>query len=86
MNQKLSISLLMGGLGTFLTSLGELIGNHSSWVELSTPHEISSIMILTGSFILTIVGALGTKLPRSHNSRVSDSKLIEINGDKNDEK
>lgn len=72
MNQKLSIGLLFGGLATFLTTLGEFVSSHNTWRELSGPHEIGTIAIITGSFIFTIFGALGTKLPRKKNSRVGD--------------
>lgn len=73
MNQKLSISMLFGGLGTFFTTLGEFLSQHQSWHELSGPHEVGSIIIITGSFVVTIVGALGTQMPRDKSSRVGDN-------------
>jgi hypothetical protein len=42
-------------------------------------------MILTASFIITLVGAFGTQMPRNKNTRigdkVSEEKLNEINKD-----
>lgn len=72
MNQKLSLGMFFGGLGTFLTSLGEFISQHDSWQEMSGTHEVGSIMMITGAFVITIVGALGVQLPRKKNSRVAD--------------
>jgi hypothetical protein len=78
MNQKLSISMFAGGLATFLTSLGELLTNHQTWHELSSPHEIASVMIITGSFIFTVIGALGTKLPRANDQRIGDVDINKV--------
>lgn len=72
MNQKLALSMFFGGLGTFLTSLAEFFSSHQTWHDMSSPVEIAHVMILTGTFCITIAGALGTKLPRNKNSRVED--------------
>lgn len=72
MNQKLSISLFCTGLTTFITSLYELLSKHNSWSEMSTPGEVGHIMLITGSFIVAILGALGTQMPRDKNSRITD--------------
>lgn len=88
MNQKLSLSLFFSGLATFLMSLGEFFAQHNSWHDMSTPSEIGHIMIITASFVITIVGALGTQLPRDKNTRASDrvsqDKLNQINQEGSD--
>lgn len=72
MNQKLSLGLFFSGLATFLTSLGEFLSSHDNWQSLSAPSEVGYIMLITSSFVITVVGALGTSLPRKKNSRISD--------------
>jgi hypothetical protein len=72
MNQKLSIGMFFGGLGTFLMSLGEFFSSHPDWHSMSTPVEVAHIMVITGSFCITIAGALGINLPRNKNTRVDD--------------
>ncbi len=80
MNQKLSLSLFFSGLATFLSSIGEVLSHYQSWNQMTTPNEIGHIIIITASFIMTVVGALGTQLPRSNkNERVTDQKLNELN-------
>jgi hypothetical protein len=72
MNQKLAIGMFFGGLGTFLMSLGEFFSAHQTWSSMSTPNEVAHIMVITGSFCITVAGALGTNLPRNKNTRVDD--------------
>ena len=80
MNQKLSISLLVGGLATFLMSLSEFIGNHETWQSLSTPASIGHIMLLTATFCMALTGALGTQLPRgARQTRSTDNAKVDIN-------
>lgn len=76
MNQKLSLSLFFSGLPMFLLSLGEFFTEHSSWSDMTTPVAAGHIIIMTASFISTVVGAVGIQLPRSttgHGDRASDS-------------
>lgn len=64
MNQTLSKSLIVAGLALFLYQLGELLGNHSTWSELSTPGAIGEFVKLGGGVLLAVVGALGTDIPK----------------------
>lgn len=72
MNQKLSIGLFVGGLATFLTSLGNFIGEHDTWQSVLAPSEVGHIMLMTATFCMTIAGALGTHVRFSKNSRKTD--------------
>lgn len=51
---------------------------------MTTPNEVGHLTVMAASFIITVVGALGTQLPRngSYTDRVSDTKLNELKGDK----
>lgn len=82
MNQKLAVSVFFSGLAVFLTSLGEFFAVHDTWHAMTTPTEVGHVMIMAGSFVVTIAGALGTQLPRDptrFTDRVSDSKVADIN-------
>lgn len=80
MNQKLSWSIFIGGLATFLTSIGDLLVVHHTWEDLLTPIEVGHLLLIGGSFCITLMGALNVQLTRGglHFDRVTDSKLNEI--------
>lgn len=75
-NQKVAWSLFVGGLATFLTSIGEFLSAHNSWAEMGTPKEVGHILIISGSLCVALFGALGANLPREQNSRTDDKGII----------
>lgn len=62
MNQRASWSMFVGGLATFITSLGEFFSTHNSWQEMQTPTEVGHMFIMFGSLLFALGGALGINL------------------------
>lgn len=75
MNQKISLTGFASGLTLFLGTATELVTEHTKWADFKTPFGVLHLLILGGSFVLMILGALGVQLPRSdrdHGDRKSD--------------
>jgi len=62
-NQKLSWSLLVCGMGLFLYQLGDLLTAHSQWSQVLQPAGVGEILRTMGGAALAVIGALGIKLP-----------------------
>lgn len=57
--QNLALSSLLIGGSIFLASFGEFISQHQDWHTMTTPSEVGHMMLLAGSAVATLAGALG---------------------------
>lgn len=79
--QKVCIVLIIIGTGGFFFSLGEFFKMHQTWSELSGPSEVGHLLVLIGTFITALGGALRYEWNINLGS-VSVEKLRELKGDK----
>lgn len=61
-NQKLSWSLLICGLGLFMFQFGDLLVSYSDWTTVLQPAGVGEILRTLGGVALAVMGALGIKL------------------------
>lgn len=57
--QKLALTIFFVGGSIFLASLGQFISEHSTWSEMTNPREVGHLMLITGTGLATLAGALG---------------------------
>jgi len=62
MNQKLSWSLLVGGLALFLTDLSHVLATHATWGYFATPPAAGEIVGAMATALVAVIGALGVRL------------------------
>lgn len=65
MNQKFSWAGFSAGLTLFLGTATELVTEHTTWGDFTTPIGVVHLLVLGASFVAMIMGALGIQLPRS---------------------
>lgn len=59
MNQKFALTLLFVGGSLFLASFGQFISEHATWREMTSPKEVGHLMLVAGTALATLTGALG---------------------------
>lgn len=83
MNQTISWASFATGFTGFIGVGTEIISQHKTFADFKTPMGVFHLFALGGLFILMVGGALNAQLPRasSHEERVTDQKLSELNKD-----
>ena len=64
--------MFFSGISIFLMSIGEFLTQHDTWTDLTSPSDAGHLLLITGSFVATIVGALGTSIRTGRHTRSTD--------------